>query len=90
MAMFVEKARHGLACLACGQPALYLASKPGVVVSKTELTEHLYEQDHERDSNTIEVFVGRLRRKLDPDQTRQPIQTVRGAGYRFTLLPAGD
>ncbi|MFV8816529.1 response regulator transcription factor [Haliea sp. E17] len=63
----------------------YLASRPGQVISKTELTEHLYAQDHERDSNVIEVFIGRLRRKLDPDGELQPIATVRGAGYRFTL-----
>jgi len=63
----------------------YLVSRPGEVVSKAELTEHLYEQDHDRDSNVIEVFIGRLRRKLDPNQTLQPIETVRGAGYRFTL-----
>jgi len=63
----------------------YLASNPGKVISKGELTEHLYAQDHERDSNVIEVFIGRLRRKLDPDGTLQPIITVRGAGYRFTL-----
>jgi two-component system, OmpR family, response regulator PhoP len=66
----------------------YLASRPGDVISKTELTEHLYAQDHDRDSNVIEVFIGRLRRKLDPDQTLQPIDTVRGAGYRFVLRPA--
>ena len=65
----------------------YLASRPGEVISKTELTEHLYEEDHDRDSNVIEVFIGRLRRKLDPDQTLQPIDTVRGAGYRFVLRP---
>jgi two-component system response regulator PhoP len=63
----------------------YLASRPGDVISKAELTEHLYAQDHDRDSNVIEVFIGRLRRKLDPDQTLQPIDTVRGAGYRFVL-----
>ena len=65
----------------------YLASRPGEVVSKAELTEHLYAEDHDRDSNVIEVFIGRLRRKLDPDQTLQPIETARGVGYRFTLLP---
>jgi two-component system, OmpR family, response regulator PhoP len=59
----------------------YLMLNPGRVVSKTELTDHLYEQDFERDSNVIEVFVGRLRRKLDPFN---PIRTVRGQGYRFT------
>jgi len=65
----------------------YLASHPGKVISKAELTEHLYAEDHDRDSNVLEVFVGRLRRKLDPDQTLQPIETVRGTGYRFALQP---
>ncbi len=55
----------------------------GEVVSKTELTERLYAQDFDRDSNTIEVFIGRLRRKLDPDGARQPIETLRGRGYRM-------
>ena len=63
----------------------YLALKPGKTISKTELTEHLYEQDYERDSNVIEVFVGRLRKKLDPSGTSNPIKTVRGQGYLFTL-----
>ncbi|XOV89583.1 MAG: response regulator transcription factor [Pseudomonadota bacterium] len=62
----------------------YLMQRPGEVVSKTELTEHLYDQDFDRDSNVIEVFVGRLRRKLDPDNALRPIETVRGQGYRFT------
>jgi len=48
------------------------------VISRTELTEHLYDQDFDRDSNTIEVFVGRLRKKLGVDM----IETVRGMGYR--------
>ena len=61
----------------------YLMLHAGQVVSKTELTEKLYEQDFERDSNTIEVFIGRLRRKLDPDGNRQPIETLRGRGYRI-------
>lgn len=65
----------------------YLAHRAGTVVSKTELTEHLYDQDYDRDSNVIEVFVGRLRRKLDPEGCLQPIETVRGAGYRFVLSP---
>jgi two-component system OmpR family response regulator len=55
----------------------YLAHHRGKVVSRTELVEHLYDQDFDRDSNTIEVFIGRLRKKLDPDL----IQTVRGLGY---------
>jgi two-component system response regulator PhoP len=61
----------------------YLMMRAGQVVSKAELTEKLYEQDFERDSNTIEVFVGRLRRKLDPDNRYQPIETLRGRGYRI-------
>lgn len=64
---------------------LYLAHRHGQVVSKTELTEHLYDQDFDRDSNVIEVFIGRLRKKLDPDHTLNPISTVRGRGYRFEL-----
>ena len=58
----------------------YLMHRPGQVVSRTELTEHLYAQDFDRDSNTIEVFVGRVRKKLDVDI----IQTVRGLGYLLT------
>jgi len=61
----------------------YLMMHAGQVVSKTELTEHLYDQDFDRDSNVLEVFVGRLRRKLDPDGRFKPIQTLRGRGYRF-------
>ncbi len=63
----------------------YLMLHAGEVVSKTVLTEHIYDQDFDRDSNVIEVFVGRLRRKLDPDNRYQPIETLRGRGYRFTL-----
>jgi two-component system response regulator PhoP len=63
----------------------HLMLKAGEVISKTDLTEHLYEQDFERDSNVIEVFVGRLRRKLDPDDTLKPIETLRGRGYRLVL-----
>ena len=57
----------------------YLMHHPGAIVSKTALTEHIYAQDFDRDSNTIEVFVGRLRRKLGVDV----IETVRGQGYRM-------
>lgn len=57
----------------------YLMHRPGSVVSRTELTEHMYAQDFDRDSNTIEVFVGRLRKKLPPGA----IETVRGMGYRL-------
>lgn len=63
----------------------YLAHKAGQVISKTELTEHLYDQDFDRDSNVIEVFIGRLRKKIDPDNRLKPITTVRGQGYRFSL-----
>jgi two-component system response regulator PhoP len=63
----------------------YLMLHPGQVISKTELTEHLYAQDYDRDSNVLEVFIRRLRQKLDPDQTLNPIETVRGQGYRFSL-----
>ena len=59
----------------------YLMLNPSRVVSKAELTDHLYDQDFDRDSNVIEVFVGRLRKKLNPIN---PIRTVRGQGYRFT------
>ena len=62
-----------------------LMLRAGEVISKTELTEKIYEQDFERDSNVIEVFVGRLRKKLDPDNSRQPIETLRGRGYRIAL-----
>lgn len=57
----------------------YLMHHQGAVVSRTELIEHLYDQDFDRDSNTIEVFVGRLRKKLGADL----IETIRGQGYRM-------
>ena len=63
----------------------YLMLRAGQVISKTELTERLYDQDFERDSNVIEVFIGRLRKKLDPANTLKPIETLRGRGYRFAL-----
>ncbi len=63
----------------------YLMVRAGEVISKTELTERLYDQDFERDSNVIEVFIGRLRKKLDPDNAIKPIETLRGRGYRFAL-----
>jgi two-component system response regulator PhoP len=63
----------------------YLMVRAGKVISKTELTERLYDQDFERDSNVIEVFIGRLRKKMDPDNTIKPIETLRGRGYRFAL-----
>ncbi len=57
----------------------YMATHKGRVISRTELVEHIYDQDFDRDSNTIEVFVGRLRRKIGTDR----IETVRGLGYRL-------
>jgi two-component system response regulator PhoP len=63
----------------------YLVMHPGEVVTKTDLSEHIYEEDADRDSNVIEVFIGRLRRKLDPDSKLNPIETLRGRGYRLAL-----
>ena len=57
----------------------YMAMHKGRVISRTELVEHIYDQDFDRDSNTIEVFVGRLRKKIGTDR----IETVRGLGYRL-------
>lgn len=67
----------------------YLVLNAGKVVSRSELIDRLYDQDYDRDSNTIEVFIGRLRRKLDPEGELKPIETLRGRGYRFALTPAG-
>ncbi|GAB1390761.1 hypothetical protein MASR1M6_29430 [Rubrivivax sp.] len=63
-----------------------LMQRKGEVLSRSELAEHLYAYDSERDSNTIEVFVGRLRRKLPAGS----IETVRGLGYRLVDAAAGD
>ncbi len=63
----------------------YLLIHAGKVVSKSTLTEHLYAEDMERDSNVIEVFIRRLRSKLDPDEKLHPIETLRGQGYRWML-----
>jgi two-component system response regulator PhoP len=62
-----------------------LARHQGEVLSKQALTDYLYPHDEDRDSNVLEVMVGRLRRKVDPDGTLNPIETLRGRGYRFTL-----
>lgn len=61
----------------------YLLLNPQKIISKTQLTEHIYDQDFDLDSNVIEVFVGRLRKKLDPDGSLKPIETLRGRGYRI-------
>jgi two-component system response regulator PhoP len=63
----------------------YLILHAGEVVSKSTLTEHLYAEEDERDSNVIEVFIRRLRTKLDPEGTLAPITTLRGSGYRWDL-----
>ncbi|MDG1906051.1 MAG: response regulator transcription factor [Arenicella sp.] len=63
----------------------YLMLHTGKVISKRELVDHIYEEDDDRDSNTIEVFIRRLRKKLDPDETLKPIETQRGQGYRFSI-----
>ena len=61
----------------------YLLMHPDEVVTKTVLSQHIYEEDVEHDSNVIEVFVGRLRRKIDPKGVTNPIETLRGRGYRL-------
>lgn len=63
----------------------YLLMHAGEVISKTRLSEHIYDEETERDSNVIEVFVRRLRSKLDPDEELNPIDTLRGQGYRWSL-----
>jgi two-component system response regulator PhoP len=63
----------------------YLVRERARVVPKQELSDYLYPHGEDRDSNVLEVLIGRLRRKLDPDGKLAPIETVRGRGYRFTL-----
>jgi two-component system, OmpR family, response regulator PhoP len=63
----------------------HLMLRAGEVISKSDLTERLYEQDFDRDSNVVEVLIGRLRRKLDPAELIKPIETLRGRGYRLSL-----
>ena len=63
----------------------YLVRERARVVSKQELSDYLYPHDEDRDSNVLEVLVGRLRRKIDPDGSLAPIETLRGRGYRFVL-----
>jgi len=63
----------------------YLMLHSGELISKADLTEHIYQQDFDRDSNVLEVFIGRLRKKMDPEGTLKPIETVRGRGYRFAI-----
>lgn len=63
----------------------YLATNAGKVISKIDLLDHLYDEDTDRDPNILEVFIRRLRQKLDPDKSLQPIETLRGRGYRLAL-----
>jgi len=63
----------------------FLVRERARVVTKQELADYLYPHDEDRDSNVLEVLMGRLRRKLDPDGTLAPIETLRGRGYRLTL-----
>lgn len=63
----------------------YLVRERARVVNKQELSDYLYPHDEDRDSNVLEVLIGRLRRKLDPLGTHLPIETLRGRGYRFVL-----
>ena len=68
--------------------AEYFLTHPNKIASKTLLMDYLYEDSDERDSNVIEVLMGRLRHKLDPDGKLKPIETLRGRGYRFGLKPS--
>lgn len=63
----------------------YLMRRHNKVIAKSELADYLYPHDEDRDSNVLEVIIGRLRKKLDPDGQLKPIETVRGRGYCFTL-----
>ena len=83
---FVQVQGDGISLTAYEYRVLeYLMLHAGNVVSKSELSEHLYEDDFDRDSNVLEVLVGRLRKKLDPDKRLHPVETLRGRGYRFSL-----
>ncbi len=67
----------------------YMMLHAGKVVSKTELTEHVYDQDFDRDSNVVEVLIARIRKKIDPDGKLRPIETLRGRGYRLHRNTSG-
>jgi two-component system response regulator PhoP len=71
---------------------VYLATQGGKVISKSTLLDHLYDEATDRDPNVLEVFIRRLRQKLDADKSLQPIETLRGRGYRLSLarLSNGD
>ncbi len=63
----------------------YFLRNPKRIVSKSALMDYLYDEDNERDVNVLEVLIGRLRRKLDPQNQVKPIETLRGRGYRYAL-----
>jgi len=63
----------------------YLMRRHNKVIAKSELADYLYPHDEDRDSNVLEVIIGRLRKKLDPEGLLKPIETIRGRGYCFTL-----
>jgi len=66
----------------------YMMLNVDKVLSKSELVDHIYAEDQDKDSNTIEVFIRRLRQKLDPDSVLKPIETLRGQGYRLKNMEA--
>ncbi len=68
----------------------YLMHHLGEVKSKSQLTEHIYDQDFDLDSNVIEVFIRRLRKKLDPENQYQFIETLRGQGYLLKDLTSAS
>ena len=68
----------------------YLATQGGRVISKSILLDHLYDEDTDRDPNILEVFIRRLRQKLDADKSLNPIETLRGRGYRLALTRISD
>lgn len=68
----------------------FLMLHAGEVISKVKLTEHIYHQDFDRDSNVVEVLVGRLRKKIDPENQYKPIETLRGRGYRFAIARSAE
>ncbi len=68
----------------------YLVRHRDKVVPKGELADYLYPHEEDRDSNVIEVLIGRVRRKIDPDNSLKPIETLRGRGYRFALGLEGE
>jgi two-component system response regulator PhoP len=69
---------------------VYLATQGGKVISKSTLLDHLYDEATDRDPNVLEVFIRRLRQKLDADKSLQPIETLRGRGYRLALARLSD